>query len=347
MAKRVNKDNLVASEKKSNFFLDILKNNFFFILAIILILIVNFVKIPYEVEMPGGVIDLSDRIKVDDKELNVSGSFNMAYVEVAQGSILYYLLAHIIPDWEIVKTSDIVYSENESIEDANKRDLIMLEQSKDEATLAALEAAKVPYEIERKLNNVIYIDEKANTDLEIGDNIIEVNGEKVDSIDEVIAIIKTKQVGDKVLFKVLRNNKEVETSAVLYEEDGPKVGIITVNTYDIKCEKKITIASNASESGPSGGMMMALMIYDGLTGKDLTKGRKIVGTGTISKSGEVGDIGGVKFKLMGAAKAKADVFLVPEGNYEEAVKVAKEKKYKIEIVKVTTLQDAIDYLEGE
>ena len=347
MANKVKKDKLRIDDKNSNVFLSIIKNNIFFILAIILILVINFVKIPYEVEMPGGVINLSDRIKVDGKTLDVSGSFNMAYVEVAQGSILYYLLAHIIPDWEIVKTSDIVYSENESIEDANKRDLIMLEQSKDEATLAALEASDVPYEIVKTLNNVIYIDEKADTNLEIGDNIVEVDGERVNSIDEVIAIIKQKQVKDKVNFKVLRNNKEVDATAVLYEEDGPKVGIVTVNTYDIKSEKNITITSSASESGPSGGMMMALMIYDGLTGKDLTKGRKIVGTGTIAKNGDVGDIGGVKFKLMGAAKAKADVFLVPEGNYEEAMKVAKEKKYKINIVKVTKLQDAIDYLEGE
>ena len=131
-------------------------------------------------------------------------------------------------------------------------------------------------------------------------------------------------------------------------KDGEKyVGLSVMTTFDIKSDLNIEIDSKSSESGPSGGMMMALMIYDGLTGKDLTRGRKIVGTGTISKNGEVGDIGGVKFKLMGAAKAKADVFLVPEGNYEEAMKVAKEKKYKIEIVKVTTLQDAIDYLEGE
>ncbi len=326
---------------------EIFKANIFLIIVLVAFLCINFIKVPYEVEMPGGVIDLSDRITVDGKDLNVSGSYNMAYVEVAQGSLLHYLLAKIIPDWEIVKTSDVVYGENESIEDANKRDVILLEQSKDEALLAALEAANEPYEITKTLNNVIYIDAKADTNLEIGDNIIELDGVKVNNIDEVIAAIKEKNVGDKVVFKVLRDNKEVEATAVLFESGGPKVGIMTINTFEIDYSKNINIKSNASESGPSGGMMMALMLYDGLTGKDLTKGRKIVGTGTIYRNGDVGDIGGVKFKVMGASKAKADVFLVPEGNYEEAVKIAKEKKYKMKIVKVSKLQDAIDYLEGE
>ena len=64
------------------------------------------------------------------------------------------------------------------------------------------------------------------------------------------------------------------------------------------------------------------------------------------KHGNVGDIGGVKFKLMGAVNNKADIFLVPEENYEEAIKVKKEKGYNIEIVSVKTLKDAIDYLEA-
>ena len=327
--------------------IDVIKGNIVFIVLILLLLAINFIKIPYQVEMPGGVINLSDRIKVDGKELDVKGSYNMAYVEVAQGSIVYYLLAHIFPDWEIVKTSEVVYASSESIEDANKRDVIMMEQSKDMAIIAALEAAKVPYEITKTQNKVVYVDEKANTGIKIGDSIVEVDGVKVDSIENASNEIQKKEVGQKISIKVVRDGKEIETIGELFEQNGPKIGIAAVDTYDIECDKKISIASNESESGPSGGMMMALMIYSGVTNKDLTKGRKIVGTGTITKEGNVGDIGGVKFKVMGAAKAKADVFLVPEGNYEEAMEVAKKKKYKIEIVKVSTLQDAIDYLEGE
>ena len=88
--------------------IDVIKGNIVFIVLILLLLAINFIKIPYQVEMPGGVINLSDRIKVDGKELDVKGSYNMAYVEVAQGSIVYYLTT----DASCLDTIDITYLAN-------------------------------------------------------------------------------------------------------------------------------------------------------------------------------------------------------------------------------------------
>ena len=92
--------------------------------------------------------------------------------------------------------------------------------------------------------------------------------------------------------------------------------------------------------------MSALDIYNKITKKDLTKGLKIAGTGEIDKDGNIGTIGGVKYKLIGAAKDKADVFLVPNGeNYKECIKIKKEKKLDIKIIGVSTLDEAINELE--
>ena len=49
---------------------------------------------------------------------------------------------------------------------------------------------------------------------------------------------------------------------------------------------------------------------------------------------------------MGAAKNKMDIVLVPSGNYKEALKVKKEKKYDLEIVEIKTFEDAIEYLKS-
>ena len=68
------------------------------------------------------------------------------------------------------------------------------------------------------------------------------------------------------------------------------------------------------------------------------------GTGTISSDGLVGEIGGVKYKLMGAVKKKADVFLCPKDNYDEAIRLVKDKDYDIKVVSVNTIEDAINYL---
>lgn len=91
--------------------------------------------------------------------------------------------------------------------------------------------------------------------------------------------------------------------------------------------------------------MLSLAIYDRLVDIDLTKGRKIVGTGTIDQEGRVGEIGGVTYKLMGAVDNKADIFFVPAANYEEAMEAKEKYDYDIEIVQVETLVDAIKYLE--
>ena len=119
-------------------------------------------------------------------------------------------------------------------------------------------------------------------------------------------------------------------------------------TFDIESEHKIEINYKSRESGPSGGMMMALTTYTYLTGIDLTNGKKVVGTGTIDMDGNVGDIGGVKYKLIGAVKNKADIFLVPNGeNYEEAIKIKQEKGYKIKIIGVSNIKEAINKLKNE
>jgi PDZ domain-containing protein len=71
--------------------------------------------------------------------------------------------------------------------------------------------------------------------------------------------------------------------------------------------------------GPSAGMMFALGIYDLLTPGPLTGGMKVAGTGTIDSRGEVGPIGGIQQKLVGARRAGARWFLAPASNCNEVV----------------------------
>lgn len=323
-----------------------MKDNGLFLLLLTIILVCTFVKVPYEVNMAGGIIDLGNRVEVNGETPKIEGTFNMAYVSVVQGSIPHVLLGLIIPDWEVVPESETTY-DNETIEDANRRAKLMLEQSKNYATVAAMDAAGIEYKINDKINYVAYIDEKANTTLKVGDNIIKCNGEMVNETKNITDYIQTVDVGGKVEFVVLRDGKEVSTSGTVYEEKGKHyIGISIITTFEIDSATEVKITSKDSESGPSGGLMMTLMVYNALTNQDLTHGKKVVGTGTISLDGSVGEIGGVKYKIMGAVKQKADIFLVPKDNYEEAIEVKNKKGYDIEIVSVETLQDAIDYLEG-
>lgn len=90
--------------------------------------------------------------------------------------------------------------------------------------------------------------------------------------------------------------------------------------------------------------MLALSIYDKNTSIDITKGKVVSGTGTIDINGNVGEISGIKYKIIGAVKKRADVFLVPYENYEEAKEVVKNNNYNIKLVCVKTFNEALNYL---
>lgn len=90
-------------------------------------------------------------------------------------------------------------------------------------------------------------------------------------------------------------------------------------------------------AGPSAGLMLTLATLDALTPGDLTGGQVIAGTGTISDSGAVGEVGGVQQKSAGARAAGAQLFLAPSGEAD----AARAAQPDLEVVAVDTLTDAV------
>jgi PDZ domain-containing protein len=82
---------------------------------------------------------------------------------------------------------------------------------------------------------------------------------------------------------------------------------------------------------------------DELGEDDLTRGRTVVATGALGLDGTVIPIGGVKQKAIGAKQAGADLFVVPEGNAEEARRYAD----GLEVVAVDTFGEALAALDAE
>ncbi|MGH3544948.1 MAG: YlbL family protein [Mycobacteriales bacterium] len=94
----------------------------------------------------------------------------------------------------------------------------------------------------------------------------------------------------------------------------------------------------AGIGGPSAGLLFALGIVDKLKPEDLTGGSIVAGTGSLDSSGEVGPIGGISQKLLGARADGATVFLTPAGNCEAATK---HPPAGLRLVKVSTLDGAL------
>ncbi len=321
------------------------ENSKAFILFFVLLITFTY-EFPYYIETPGGTIDISSRIEVEEGYPSV-GSFHMAYVSELKATIPTLLISQFKKDWDVIKRSDVVM-ENEDIKDVYFRDRLQLEEANQNAVIVAFEKAGKTIHKKNTQLFVTYIDQLAETNLKVGDEITQVNGKTITSKTELQPIIKSYKVGDTIQFTVLRNGKEMQREAALIAyQDNKMIGLMITEKEEIETDPNITFHFKSSESGPSGGLMMTLAIYNQLIEEDITKGKKIVGTGTIDREGNVGAIAGIPYKLKGAEKSKADIFFVPNGeNYEEAMQLKHDLDYEIEIVGVSTFDEALDYLKN-
>ncbi len=324
---------------------DFIKENYKSLIVLLFVFMLFMVELPYSIYTPGGAVNLNERIKVDNGE-EVEGSFNMAYVSMVRGSIPFLLISKIIPDWDIVKKEDLTI-EGENMNEMIAREKLYLQESMDAAVINAYKMAGKEIKIKEVINNVSYVAEEAKTDLKVGDNVLSVNDIEINSLEDLKDYVTKLDKDIKVKIKVKRDGKEKEVYAKTYEtDDGIKIGVSFITTYKYDVKPDLKIESKASEMGSSGGLMMSLTIYNQLVKEDITQGKKIVGTGTIDALGNVGEIGGVKYKLIGAVKKKADIFICPEENYEEAKKVAKERNFDITIIKAKTFEEVLEKLES-
>ncbi|MBR3660939.1 MAG: PDZ domain-containing protein [Bacilli bacterium] len=321
-----------------------IKENYKELVTYLIVFIILTFRLPYYIYIGGGIIDLDKRIDIKGNE---SGSYNMAYVKEIHATIPTYLLSFIIPSWDLESINENKIDENEDIKSIELRDKLYLEEANNNAIINAYKLSNSNITIKESSYKVIYISPKANTDIKVGDKLISVNGVSINSNTEYKKYLKTLNIGDELKVVVIRDGKEINCQARLIELNGEKIiGLYLVNLVNFEVDPKVKLNFKWNESGPSGGFMLSLALFDKLVDDDLTKGRKIVGTGTIDINGNIGEIGGIKYKLMGAVKNKANIFFVPTDNYEEAMKVKKQFNYKINIIKVDTLEDAVNYLKN-
>lgn len=324
-------------------FKKILKENIFTLFTI-LIVVLSFIRLPYYINAPGGITNLDKKIVIDNEYKN-NGTFNMAYVREYRANIFILLYAWLNPNYDIYKKEEYL-STNDTYETMKYRESLELEESLDNAVILGYKLANEKIDVISDDIYVTYIYSIADTDIKIGDKILEVNSNKVNSSNDILSILNELDIDSKVNIKVINKNKEYTRYAYVKEVNDRKIlGIYLTHNKEYEVDRKIDFKFKKNESGPSGGFMLTLEIYNELINTDITHGYKIVGTGTIDENGNVGSIGGVKYKLKGAVKKHADIFFVPAGeNYEEAIEEKNKHNYNINIVSVSNIEDALEYL---
>jgi PDZ domain-containing protein len=243
---------------------------------------------------------------------------------------------------------DVLYPTGESDDDVAERNTILMTNSQLTATIAGLRAAG--YELDESAGGaevVAIVDDAAvvDDDVAVGDVVVAVDGTAVTTSDDAVEAVQRVEPGDDVELRFERDGepRTVTVTAGANPDDpsSPFLGVLLADHFDLP----VTVDIDAGNiGGPSAGLLFALSIVDLLGEDDLTAGEVVAGTGTIDRDGNVGAIGGIRQKIVGATDRDepATVFLVPAGNFDEAVTapVARE----ILLVPVATLDEAHDAL---
>ncbi|WNM23911.1 YlbL family protein [Demequina capsici] len=189
--------------------------------------------------------------------------------------------------------------------------------SQEAATVSALEALGT--EVSATLTVAVVLDSSAASGvLQVGDVLTAVDGEHLDGFRDLSDAIAAHAVGDELTVTIDRDGitRDVQFALVADADGNPIMGILVDPTFDLPIDVNVAIDT---VGGPSAGLMFTLGIMDKLTEKDELNGAAVAGTGTIDSLGNVGAIGGIDLKMIGARRDGADWFLAPVANCSEVV----------------------------
>jgi PDZ domain-containing protein len=302
------------------------------------------VELPYRARGPGPVADAADSIVASDvPTYDPSGELLMLTVVGQDVNIYEALIVGVDPTLDLVR-KEAIFREGETDEEYRNRVLQQMDDSNYRSILVALTYLGIemtPFEV---VVNDLVDGVPASSVLELGDTIIAVDGSPVTAVADVSNALADAQVGDVIEVMVRRGNDVTAVQIELAERtDEPGVPMVGFVPGELT-QSPFPLEIRAGDvGGPSAGMMHTLAIIDTLTEGDLTNGNVIAGTGTIRVDGTIGNIGGIRQKVVAAEAAGATHMLVPAEQYEAALSAERES---IEIIPVATIDDAVEFLES-
>jgi Lon-like protease len=256
-------------------------------------------------------------------------------------SIVEALTGWVRPDVAIVPR-ETVHPDDLSAEEIKQQNAEEMQLSQQHATFAALRELGIKVDSHVVVASVVK-GTPAVGKLHAADEIVAIDGKPVTAPDGVREAIRRHRPGEDITFDVRRARRahRVTVRAAGADADPQRafVGIEVDSGYEFPFKVDIGLDD---VGGPSAGLMFALGIVDKLNPEDVTGGATIAGTGTIDDSGAVGRVGGIGMKLLGAKRAGATAFLVPEANCPAA---AANDPGGVQLIRVGSLRDALGALE--
>ena len=332
------------------------------ILIMSLILFFIFPIKGWVVESPGHAEPLTEIVTVNGKSEKYRGDLMLTTVRLRQATPYLWLKSKVDEFTQLEKQEEVMGKANN--EEYAKLQKYYMETSENNAKAVALKLAHKQYHFQFQGIYVLSIDKQSpfKKKLKVGDLITAFNDKKFATEKDALSYIKKQKVGQNMTLTIQRHKKTMKVTAPLMkmkETNQAGIGIALVTKSSVASKEKIKIDAG-DIGGPSAGLMFTLQLYELLTGTNLQQGKEIAGTGEVSRNGEVLRIGGIQDKVAAAEKEGAQIFLAPDdeitkemkqydkkikSNYEEAKAIAKEKGYRIKVVPIKTVKQAIQYLQ--
>lgn len=320
--------------------------------GMVVALVLAQLTLPYAIMTPGPIMNTlgeagegTPLIAVDGAATYpTEGELNFTTVRVGGGpgnetSIVDYVSARFSPEATILPVDEVFPrgASRTQIREENQAEMV---GSQEEAAAVALRA--LGYAV-RETVSIVEVDEASAFlgALQPEDVVTGVDGVATDGADAIRAEVAKVPAGGDISVTVIRDGVTQTVEGRTIDAGGRSVlGIYLRREFDSDVEVTITAGD---VGGPSAGTMFALGIYDVLTEGPLTGGRDISGTGTINADGDVGMIGGIVQKVIGAKDGGSRYFLAPQDNCAELEGRIPDG---IEVFSIATFTDALAAVEG-
>ncbi len=324
-----------------------------FLIAIVVafILFAVVVPLPYVVLSPGPATDTLGSVKgvplisiSGHATYPTDGELDLTTVSVsnpdARLTAPLVLQAWLRSDTQVVPRATI-YPPDQKVADINQQNAEEMKSSQEHATTAALRY--LGYQLTSNVAvEAIPAGSPSLGILRAGDVILSIDGVATPTVAQLRAQIALHKAGDVLTAKVNRSGSTLLLQVkVAKSSDGhPVIGIFPSDRYNYPFEVDIRLKD---VGGPSAGMMFALGIIEKLAPESLTRKRIVAGTGTIDDDGNVGAIGGIGDKILGAYRHGARIFLAPMVNCSDIHNVPT----GMQVAGVRTLKDAVNVLQSK
>ena len=303
------------------------------------------VPVPYVVESPGptfntlGQAEGSPVISVTGHETyTAKGNLDLTTVYVEGGPNGPVSILGAFGAWldgtKSVHPVELLYPAGTTKEETDEQGAVAMTSSQENAVASALKELDIPFGQQLQAAGLPDGSPSAGK-VEDGDIFESINGKPITSL----AVVQEELVGGKgaPATLVVQRAGEPVTQTITPMDNGAGryiLGVMLKYLFTFPFDVKISLDKVV---GPSAGLMFSLGIIDTVTPGDLTGGKHVAGTGTITPDGAVGPIGGIRQKMLGAREGGATVFLAPAENCDEVVGHVPEG---LQVLKVENIAEA-------